>query len=244
MIGIVVSITAFMTAFYMGRMMIYTFWGKFRSGAEEERHLHEGNWTLTLPLIVLGLLSVVGGYLNVEKSVFDHVPVLGPLFNAMAIGGDAALHHWLHPVLAGSENVLHAAVGEAPHAEHAAWPIFLAILVGLGGLALAWAIVRPANERMRTADEEPAYTGGLQKALYNKWYVDELYDRTVVRPIGFLSRAQWAFDRLLDGTVDFFGRMAQTLGLWFGRAQTGVVNTYAFVLIVGVLLVLGSFVAF
>ncbi|HVH12753.1 MAG TPA: NADH-quinone oxidoreductase subunit L [Longimicrobium sp.] len=244
MIGIVLSITAFMTAFYMGRMMIYTFWGKFRSGAEEERHLHEGNWTLTLPLIVLGLLSVVGGYLNVEKSVFDHVPVLGPLFNAMAIGGDAALHHWLHPVLAGSENVLTAAVGEAPHAEHAAWPIFLAIVVGLGGLALAWAIVRPANERMRTADEEPAYTGGLQKALYNKWYVDELYDRTVVRPIGFLSRAQWAFDRLLDGTVDFFGRMAQTLGLWFGRAQTGVVNTYAFVLIVGVLLVLGSFVAF
>ena len=243
MIGIVLTITAFMTAFYMGRMMVYTFFGRFRSGADEERHLHEGNWTLTVPLIVLALLSVVGGYLNVEKPVFDHVPVIGPLFNALAIGGDATLHHWLHPVLAGSEDVMRATVGEAAEPEHAAWPIFLAIVIGIGGLALAWALIRPRNERVRTADVEPAYTGGLQKALYNKWYVDEAYDRGVVRPIGALSRAQWAFDRALDGTVDFFGRMSQTLGLWFGRAQTGYVNTYAFVLIVGVLLVLGSFVA-
>jgi NADH-quinone oxidoreductase subunit L len=244
MIGIVLTLSALMTAFYMGRMMIYTFFGGFRSGVEEERHLHEGNWTLTLPLVVLAILSVVGGYLNVEKAVFDHVPVIGPLFNALAIGGDATLHHWLHPVIAGSEDVMRATVGEAAEPEHAAWPIFLAIAIGLGGLALAWVVVRPRNERVRTADVEPAYTGGLQKALYNKWYVDELYDRVVVRPLGAFSRGQWAFDRALDATVDFFGRMSQTLGLWFGRAQTGLVNTYAFVLIVGVLLVLGSFVAF
>jgi NADH-quinone oxidoreductase subunit L len=244
MIGIVLTLTALMTAFYMGRMMIYTFFGGFRSGAEEERHLHEGDWTLTVPLVVLAILSVVGGYLNVEKAVFDHVPGIGPLFNALAIGGDATLHHWLHPVIAGSEDVMRATVGEAAEPEHAAWPIFLAIAIGIGGLALAWFMVRPRNERVRTADVEPAYTGGLQKALYNKWYVDELYDRAVVRPIGWLSRGQWAFDRALDGTVDFFGRLSQTLGLWFGRAQTGLVNTYAFVLIVGVLLVLGSFVAF
>jgi NADH-quinone oxidoreductase subunit L len=243
-VGIMLSLAAFMTAFYMGRMMIYTFWGRFRGGADEERHLHEGNWTLTVPLIVLAVLSVVGGYLNVEKAVFDHVPGIGPLFNALAIGGDATLHHWLHPVLAGSEDVMRTTLGEAAEPEHAAWPIFLAIVIGLGGLALAWFLVRPRNERVRTADVEPAYTGGLQKALYNKWYVDEAYDRGVVRPLGAFSRGQWAFDRALDATVDCFGRMSQTLGLWFGRAQTGIVNTYAFVLILGVLLVLGSFVAF
>jgi NADH-quinone oxidoreductase subunit L len=244
LIGVILTITAFMTAFYMGRMMIYTFFGRFRSGAEEERHLHEGDWTLTLPLVVLAILSVAGGYLNVEKAVFDHVPVIGPLFNALAIGGDATLHHWLEPVIGGSEELLRDTVGQAAEAEHAAWPIFLAIAIGLGGLALAWVLIRPRNERVRTADVEPAYTGGLQKALYNKWYVDELYDAAVVRPVGWLSRAQWAFDRALDGTVDFFGRMSQALGLWFGRAQTGTVNTYAFVLVLGVLLVLGSFVAF
>jgi NADH-quinone oxidoreductase subunit L len=244
MIGIVLTLTAFMTAFYMGRMMVYTFFGRFRSGDAEERHLHEGNWTLTMPLVVLALLSIVGGYLNVEKAVFDHVPVIGPLFNALAIGGDASLHHWLHPVTAGSEEVMRATVGEAAEPGHAAWPIFLAIAIGLGGLALAWFMVRPRNERVRTADVEPAYTGGLQKALYNKWYVDELYDRVVVRPVNRLSRAEWGFDRALDATVDFVGRTAQALGLWVGRVQTGTVNTYAFVLVLGALVVLGSFVAF
>ncbi|HTE20648.1 MAG TPA: NADH-quinone oxidoreductase subunit L, partial [Armatimonadota bacterium] len=244
MIGIVLTLAAFMTAFYMGRMMIYTFFGKFRSGAEEERHLHEGNWTLTVPLIVLAVLSIVGGYLNVEKAVFDHVPVIGPLFNMMAIGGDATLHHWLHPVLAGSEDVMRATVEQAGEPVHAAWPILLAIAIGIGGLLAAWIAVRPRNERVRTADVEPAYTGGLQKALYNKWYVDEAYDLVVVRGVNLLSRAQWAFDRVLDGLVDGAGRAAQTLGLFVGRAQTGIVNTYAFVLIVGALVVLGSFVAF
>jgi NADH:ubiquinone oxidoreductase subunit 5 (subunit L)/multisubunit Na+/H+ antiporter MnhA subunit len=86
--------------------------------------------------------------------------------------------------------------------------------------------------------------GSLEKALYNKWYVDEVYDRVVVRPVGFLSRAQWAFDRGIDLMVDFSGRMAQSLGLWLGRLQTGFVNTYAFVTIVGVLLLLGGFLAF
>ncbi|HEY7766622.1 NADH-quinone oxidoreductase subunit L [Longimicrobium sp.] len=242
-IGVILTLTAFITAFYMGRMMIYTFFGRFRGTDTERSHLHEGNWTLTLPLIVLALLSTVGGLLNVEKQVFDHVPVIGPMFNAMAIGGDATLHHWIHPVIAGSETVMRENAPNAAEPHHAAWPIFLAIAIGLGGLALAWALVSKRNDRVRTADVEPAYEGGLQKALYNKWYVDEFYDRTVVKPVNFLSRLQWGFDRGIDGMVDGFGRMAQALGLWMGRAQTGYVNTYAFVLIVGVLVVLGSFMA-
>jgi NADH-quinone oxidoreductase subunit L len=236
-IGFLLSITAFMTAFYMGRMMIYTFFGGFRSGAAEEKHLHEGGWTLRLPLIVLGFLSLVGGFLNVDEKV----PVVG-LFNLDGEGG--ALHRWLHPVLTGSETALRNSGAVIAKAHHPWEPIAFAILIGLGGLALAWVLTSKRNERVRTADQEPAYTGGLEKALYNKWYVDEIYDRGVVRPLGAFSRAQWAFDRALDGTVDFFGRLSQTLGLWFGRAQTGLVNTYAFALIVGMLLVLGSFVAF
>ena len=235
-IGIVLTVTAFMTAFYMGRMMIYTFFGRFRGGEAEERHLHEGEWTLWVPLVVLAALSTVGGLLNVE----EHVPIV-ELFN---FGQGATLHDWLHPVLAGSEDVLRANVGEMAEPHHAAWPIILAIAIGLGGLALAWALIGPRNARLRAAEEEPAYVRPFGKTLYHKWYVDEIYDRIVVRPVNRLSQWEWGFDRLLDGTVDFFGRMAQAMGLWAGRLQTGHLNTYAFVLVVGALVVLGSFVAF
>ena len=231
------TLAAAMTAFYMGRMMIYTFFGRFRGGAEEERHLHEGSWTLTVPLVVLAALSAFGGFLNVE----EHVPVVE---NLDLLGLGPALHHWLHPVLEGAEAVAATHVGEMAEPHHAAWPILLAIAIGVGGLLLAWVVVGRRNRELRTADVEPAYRGGLQKALYNKWYVDELYDRVVVRPVGWLSRREWGFDRGLDATVDFFGRMAQAFGLWAGRLQTGHVNTYAFVLVVGVLVLLGSFVAF
>jgi NADH-quinone oxidoreductase subunit L len=236
-IGVVLSITAFMTAFYMGRMMIYTFLGRFRGTDVERDHLHQGDWTLTLPLILLAILSTVGGLLNVE----EEVPLVG-LFNVDGEGG--ALHRWLHPVLAGSEDVIRANGVRIAEAHHTPWPIVLAVAIGVGGLALAFALAGARSKRLRTAEQEPAYTGGLQKALYNKWYVDELYDRVIVRPVNALSRAEWGFDRVIDGTVDFFGRMAQALGLWTGRLQTGHLNTYAFVLIVGVLVVLGSFVAF
>ncbi|HEY0037925.1 MAG TPA: NADH-quinone oxidoreductase subunit L, partial [Longimicrobium sp.] len=118
------SIAAFMTAFYMGRMMIYTFFGRFRGGEKEERHLHEGDWTLSIPLIVLGALSLLGGFLNVE----EHVPIVN-LFN---FGQGAALHHWLHPVLLGSEEVMKANPQTIAEAHHAAWPILLAILIGVG----------------------------------------------------------------------------------------------------------------
>ncbi|HEX8394374.1 MAG TPA: NADH-quinone oxidoreductase subunit L [Longimicrobium sp.] len=233
-VGGALSLAALMTAFYMGRMMIYTFFGRFRGTDVERDHLHEGDWTLTLPLIVLALLSTFGGFLNVED-----VPIVN-LFN---FGQGTALHEWLHPVIAGSEDVIRNQFGEQGEAAHHAWPIILAVVIGLGGLALAWVLTSKRNDRVRTADVEPAYNGGMERTLYNKWYIDEFYDRVVVRPVGWLSRREWGFDRLLDGTVDMFGRTAQALGLWMGRVQTGHVNTYAFVLILGVLVLLGSFMA-
>jgi len=233
-IGVILSIAAFMTAFYMGRMMLYTFFGDNRTGDQERKHLHEGDWTLTLPLIVLGILAVVGGFLNVET----HVPIV-QLFN---FGQGEALHHWLHPVLAGSDDVIAQNVGRLEEPVHALWPIALAIVIGLGGLALAAAML--GRRRLQTAEVQPAYQGGVEKTLYNKWYVDELYDRVVVKPVGGLSRLFARFDMgVLDWIVDLFGRLAQMFGIAFGRLQTGQVNTYAFVLIVGVLIVLGSFVA-
>jgi len=234
------TIAAFMTAFYMGRMMIYTFFGRFRGGETEERHLHEGDWTLSLPLIVLAALSTIGGLLNVEREVFEHVPVIGPLFNAMAIGGDAALHGWLHPVVAGSETVMRENPQAVAEPHHAAWPIFFAIAIGLGGLATAWVVL--GKKVLGNADTEPSYRNGMERTLYNKWWIDEFYDRAVLGPIRASARFLAGFDRrVIDGLVDFAGRTSQALGLVFGRLQTGQTNTYAFVLVLGVLLLLGAF---
>jgi NADH-quinone oxidoreductase subunit L len=225
------SIAAFMTAFYMGRMMIYTFFGRFRSGAEEERHLHEHDWTLKLPLLVLAALSLLGGFLNVE-----HVPIV----QWFDFGQGAALHHWLHPVLVGQEEVVKANVTGIPKLEHHAWPIVLAILIGLGGLATAWFML--GRKTLGTADAHPSYNNGIERTLYNKWFIDETYDRFVLGPIRGLARFFAGFDRMvIDGLVDFAGRTSQAMGLWVGRVQTGQANTYAFVLVVGVLLLLGAF---
>ncbi|HYW07979.1 MAG TPA: NADH-quinone oxidoreductase subunit L [Longimicrobium sp.] len=233
-IGGTLSIAAFMTAFYMGRMMIYTFWGGFRSGDQEERHLHEGDWTLTVPLIVLAALSTLGGFVNVEAEV----PIVRSL-NWLGFG--EGLHHWLHPVLAGSEAVLKTqgpAVAAAGH--HSEWPIILAILIGLGGLLTAWLLL--GRKVLGTAEAEPAYRGGLERQLYNKWFVDEIYDRTVLAFVRSTAAVfRWIDENVIDSLVNFTGRMSQAMGLLLGHAQTGQTNTYAFVLVLGVLLLLGVF---
>jgi NADH-quinone oxidoreductase subunit L len=189
---------------------------------------------MTVPLLVLAAASTLAGFLNVEPEV--------PIVSLFDFGQGAALHEWLHPVTATAEAIAAGVPGVAePH--HLLWPIALAILLAVGGLVAAVLLLKP--DRLRTADEEPAYTDDLGRLLYNKWYVDEFYQKVVVRPVyalsDFFSRV---VDRgLIDGIVDGSARLAQGIGLLAGRAQTGQLNTYAFVILVGVLAVLGAFVA-
>jgi NADH-quinone oxidoreductase subunit L len=238
LIAILLSAAALMTAFYMGRLMIYTFFGPNRTGEAERKHLHEVGWTLTVPLIVLAVLSTVGGFFNVDS----HVPVVN-WFSFLAIGGDTALHEWLHPVIAGAEAVWAANVPNLPEAHHAAWPILLAIIIGLAGLGLAWTVLKP--EQLGTPEETPAYRTPFEKLLYNKWYVDELYQKIVIGPVQALSQIFYSvIDRLgIDGFIDrVLGRGSMKIGLMMGRTQSGQINTYAFIIVVGVLVVMGAVV--
>jgi NADH-quinone oxidoreductase subunit L len=96
---------ALLTAFYMTRMMIMTFHGENRTGEKERRHLHEVAPVMWVPLAVLAVLSIVGGWINVPEPI-AHMPVFGWLPHS------EWLHHWLHPITERGRLHLRANVGE------------------------------------------------------------------------------------------------------------------------------------
>jgi NADH-quinone oxidoreductase subunit L len=211
---------ALLTAFYMTRLMRYTFHGPNRTGERAEPHLHEAPWVMTGPLLVLGILSVVGGLLNLPKLV----------------GGGQWLHHWLEPVTAGAAGFLPEA-----HLEHSTELLLVgaAVAIALVGMGAAWRFLKlddlvPA----RLARPET----GLGRLLWRKWYVDELYDAVIVRPLMWVSRR--VFWRFLDqGVVDGAGVngaawVSRELGLAGSRAQNGRVGAYVVVFALGVVLLL------
>jgi NADH-quinone oxidoreductase subunit L len=213
---------ALLTAFYMTRLMLYTFHGPNRTGERERTLLHEAPWVMTGPLLVLGVLTVAGGALN--------VPAL--------FGGAARLERWLEPVtrLAGG-----AAAG-VELATGTEWALVGgAVLVAGLGIAGAFRLLNlAALVPARLAPPER----GLARILWKKWYVDELYDAAIVRPVMWVSReVLWKVmdARLVDGLlVNGTAAASRALG-WVGsRLQTGEVGVYVVLFVVGVLVVLGA----
>jgi NADH-quinone oxidoreductase subunit L len=214
------SVAALLTAFYMTRMMLYTFHGPNRTGAGEEPQLHEAPWVMTGPLIVLAIGSVFAGLLN--------LPAVLP--------GSGWLHHWLEPVTAAS-----AQFTPEVHIEHATEWVLLgfAAIVAITGMVGAWMLLKP--ETVKPAAEASAETG-FGKVLFNKWYVDELYDRVVVRPLLWLSDlVLWkVVDKgVIDGAgVNGTATVTRFVG-WIGsRIQNGRVGTYVLFFVIGVWFVL------
>jgi len=213
-------LAAFLTAFYMARLMTMTFLGANRTGERERSHLHEAPWIMTGPLVVLGLLSAVGGFLN-----------LPPL-----LGGNAALEHWIEPVTAPAAAFFRL---EMPHGSTEFFLVGAAVLIGVAGLLAGWkaTLRRPTV----TAAEAPPETG-LARVLNRKYYIDEFYDALIVRPTVWLSRfVLWkGVDQgVVDGAaVNGTAKLSRGLG-WLGsRLQTGQVGTYVVLFLVGALWIL------
>ena len=213
---------ALLTAFYMTRLMRYTFHGPNRTGDREREHLHEAPWVMTAPLVVLGALTVLGGGLNVPR-----------LF-----GGGAFLEHWLEPVTSAAAG-LHPVVDTARTTEWAL--VVAAVLVAALGMFAAFRLLRPAA--LVPARLAPPETG-LARLLWKKWYVDELYDAIVVRPIVWISReVLWKIvdARMVDGLlVNGSAAVSRALGWMGSRLQTGEVGSYVMLFVIGVLAVLGA----
>ena len=219
---------AFMTAVYMTRMMIYTFHGPNRTGEREREHLGEAPWVMTGPLVVLGVLSAFGGWLNLPELI----PV-GPI---------GLLDKWLDPVVGKSELLVAGPVSEAAQASTSEVALIgIAVLVAIGGIAYAYFNLKPDRlvPKAQAPEEE-----GFSRVLANKYYVDEVYDSAIVNPTYQISRnVLWrGIDAgLIDGLfVNGSAALMRAFG-WVGsKLQSGTVGAYAWVLVAGVLVVLGA----
>jgi NADH-quinone oxidoreductase subunit L len=220
---------ALMTAVYMTRMMLYTFHGPNRTGEAERSHLAEAPWVMTGPLVVLAGLTVVGGWLNLP----EFAP-LGP------VGG---LDRWLEPVVGeATKRVIGTATPVAPGLELGL--VALAVLIAAVGIAIAVTRLKPQTlvPKSQSPQEE-----GFEKVLVNKYYVDEIYDDAIVKPVVGTSRGllwRGVDAGLIDGLgVNGAGKLTRFVG-WVGsQFQSGQLGTYAWVLAIGVLAVLGAVTA-
>jgi NADH-quinone oxidoreductase subunit L len=211
---------ALLTAFYMARLMAMTFLGSNRMGEQERSHLHDAPWVMTGPLVMLGVLSAVGGLLNL------------PPF----IGGGAALEHWLEPVTQPASKFFPL---EMPHGSTEFLLVGAAVLIGAAGLVAGWkaTLRRP----LLPAAQAPADTG-LARVLNRKYYVDELYDAIIVRPVVWLSSlVLWrGVDQgIVDGlAVNGTAHVSRGLGRVGSWLQTGQVGIYIVLFMVGALWIL------
>ena len=203
-------LTALLTAFYMSRQVFLVFFGQARwndplpgedpEERREEIHPHESSWTMTLPLIVLAGLTAVAGFINLpftdDSQVFEH---------------------WMEPVVAVGE--AHLSLSGA-----AQWALAVgAVVAGLIGIALAWAIY--LRKRIRPVEPE---------VLAHAWYIDETIARTVDGPGEAAFEGTATFDRVvIDGAVNGTGSLIRGLGERLRVVQSGYVRSYALAVALG-----------
>jgi len=221
--------SALLTAIYMTRMMLYTFHGPNRTGEAERSHLKEAPWIMTGPLVVLAILAAFGGWLNVPA-------LLG------AIGPVGGLEHFLEPVV--GANTLRTTLGEAPHLSHSTEYVLVGTAILIAVVGITFAVLRLKPAALVPKKDSPAATG-FDRVLENKYFVDEGYDAAIVQPTVTVSRAVlWkGFDAgIIDGLfVNGSALLARAFGWMGSQLQTGQVGTYAWVLLIGVITLLGAF---
>ena len=253
------AVTAGMTAFYMFRLLFLTFRGSSRVPPEVERHIHESPRSMTIPLVALAVLSIVGGWVGMPAAIGDYLG-LGNYFE-----------HFLEPVIThpGAPAAAAATGAETAPAHHdpAEYLLMLvSVLMALGGIWLARLLYL---RRLELAERLAGNWNWLYRLLYRKYYVDELYDALFVNRTKDLGSTLAAFDsRVIDGWgVDgsaWVTRLTSRISIWWDTwivdglvnlgarivwffsypvrlLQTGLVQSYALLFVLGILLILAYY---
>ncbi len=273
-------VTALLTAVYMTRLMVMTFWGSERFGAghadeghhqiEHDAHSaeavvahdphtpHESPWSMTIPLIVLAILSTVGGLVGVPYAIssftgghpenyFEEVlaPAISTVPASEAAAGEATMLHWKSPPpqeVDGRPAV--APAGEAPgsasnHESPSPAEIneerllaLVSVLIALSGIGIGWFMFQSKPLR------------AMPRLLEHKYYVDEIYDATIIQPIEVGSReGLWKiFDvGVIDGIIHTIGDGVVRFGRTLRYMQIGFVRGYAAIILAGALIIIGYF---
>ncbi|MBY0426231.1 MAG: NADH-quinone oxidoreductase subunit L, partial [Cytophagales bacterium] len=208
---------ALMTAFYMFRLLFLTFFGKFRGTHEQEHHLHESPLTMTLPLIVLAVLSIGGGIINLP-----HI-----------FGGHEGLGVYLEPLMRKYGE-------EAHHLEVSTEYMLMAVSVGLVLVSIIVAYVIYVSKKSVPSPDGDSKESFFHKLLYNKYYVDELYTALVQKPIDMISSFLYniieklGIDNLVNGT----GTLVQRISGGLRLVQTGYIGFYVFAMALGIIALL------
>ncbi len=218
MLWLVGAIAAGLTAFYMFRLVFMTFFGEQRTDPRAKDHIPESGLTITIPLMVLGVLAVLGGYVG--------VPAI--------LGGANKIHHYLEPVFGHTIEVNHIAA----HGSHSTEIALMAtsIAIAVFGIFLAWLMYVKKPEL--PGKFVGAFTG-LHRTIFNKWYVDEIYDALFVNPTKRLGTFFWkGFDvKVVDGIVNGVGALVNLASKGLRYTQSGLVQNYAMTMVLGVIVI-------
>ena len=260
------AVTALLTAIYMTRLMVMTFWGGERFREKHVEHVHEHDHghvvhtphesplSMTIPLIVLALLSTFGGLVGVPyalssltgghpENYFERTlqPVVSEVPGQSAGSGEATTLHWLSPApqpIDGKPAVEFATAdhGETiPSAEEISQErlfALISVLIALTGISIGWFMFK--NQPLRH----------MPRLLESKYYVDEIYDATIIRPILVISReGLWkVFDiGVIDGLIHSLGRTVANFGQTLRYMQIGFVRVYAAIILAGAIIIIGYF---
>lgn len=210
----VASFASMLTAFYMFRLVFLTFFTSFRGTHDQEHHLHESPATITFPLIVLGVLSVVGGFIGLPAVISSN--------------------HWLKNFLA----PVFGSAAEGVEVNHSMEWTLISIAVIAALVSIAWAYNRFISKGTLPAEE--GKLTGFANLVYKKYMIDELYSALIVKPLLMIS--EWGYevaDRIVvDGIVVWSGKLSLMTGKQLRQLQSGNIGFYLLMMVIGIISIL------